>query len=160
MVRAIANGSQSPRLGMLLGIDFGRILDQQHRVLLTAVLPRGLLMWPHQVFIADVGRVRKAVGRLQSGCIMHLFGQGGCWLPGQRLGRADGTPRASRISQLRPTKGGLGPQLRRQQNRCWHHLLFPFWLSSSSMILSSVVDQTCDKKSGTPAGEDPCTPFP
>jgi len=105
-------------------------------------------MWSDQVFVADLSRVQKPVRGFQGGSIMQLLGQRGSRLCRHRVRNGHGTTIAPWIAQLHRAKGGLCPQQWRQQCRWWYHHSFPFSLTTSSLILSPVVDQTCDTKSG------------
>ena len=56
VVRAIADGTQSRGRGMVLIVHFGRVLDQQHLLVLAHGLARLLDMRVHQLLIADLRR--------------------------------------------------------------------------------------------------------
>src|SRR6266581_353669 len=110
LMSAIADGSQSARLRVVLVIDFGRILKQQDFLLLTALLLRGLQMWLDQCFVVDLRRVQKAVHGFQCRPIVQLFGQRSCGVRCQGAGKRDGTALSAWIAQLHRTKGSLCPQ--------------------------------------------------
>jgi hypothetical protein len=59
VVGAIANGTQARGRGMVLVVHFGRVLDQQHPLLLPHRRSRLLDMRAEQLFIADIGVCKK-----------------------------------------------------------------------------------------------------
>ncbi len=109
MMASIANGSQAGRGGMLLIVDFRRILDQPHPFSLARFCSRLLHMRLEQLLIGDIGGLQEAIGGVQIGLACHLHRQGCRWLASDGRRHRDGSLGATLIPHVYRSKGLLGP---------------------------------------------------
>jgi len=109
MMASIANGSQAGRGGMLLIVDFRRILDQQHPFSLARFCSRLLHMRLEQLLIGDIGSLQEALGRVQIGLACHRHRQRGRWLASESSRHRDRSLGATLIPYMDRSKGVLGP---------------------------------------------------
>src|SRR5436305_7355195 len=107
---------------MVLIVHFGRVLDQQHLLVLAHSLARLLDMRAHQLLIADLRRLQETISAVQGRLTSHLLGQGGRRVSSNGRRHLHRALAATAMTQAYLPKGLLCPLWGTQQGARLHPL--------------------------------------
>ncbi len=138
VVAAIADGTQSRGRGMVLIVHFGRVLDQQHLLVVSHGLSRLLDMRADQLLIADLRRLQEAIGRKPRRLASHLLGQGGRRVSSDGCSHRHRSLGTTLMTQADLPKGLLGPLGGTQQSARLHQL--PPFSCLDSFLMDSITN--------------------